>query len=229
MRFRKGLALVLTLALTLGISVSWCLADEDVDYRGEPEGAEVWEVTDEQEDREETENEETPARSSPFQDVPEDANYAKAVSTLAERGIITGDDRGNFNPDATITRAETAAIICRLMGVEEEAKSNRYQVYDDVPASNWASGYIAKATELGVFNGDGTGKFRPNDNVTYEQIIKMLVCVRGYDTQAQRAGGWPNGYISVAKDLGITSGVRFSQTANAPRSAVAMLAYNAVQ
>lgn len=166
---------------------------------------------------------------NPFPDVPDTADYAEAVISLAAMGVVTGDGVGNFNPNASITRAETATIICRIMGAEDDARANRRQVYDDVPASYWASGYIATATELGVFNGDGTGNFRPNDNVTYEQIIKMLVCACGYEAEAQRNGGWPNGYIAVAEDLGITHGLSFRQTAYAPRRAVAQLTYNLMQ
>lgn len=165
---------------------------------------------------------------NPFPDVPDGADYAEAVSALAAMGIFTGDERGNFNPGANITRAEMATIICRLLGVEEEIVTPRRQTYDDVPTRHWASGYIAKATELGVFNGDGTGNFRPSDNVTYEQVIKMLVCAMGYEPEAQRAGGWPNGYLTVAEDLGITAGIHFAATANAPRSAVVTLIYRAI-
>ena len=165
---------------------------------------------------------------NPFPDVPNDADYLEAVMYLAGAGIITGDGNGNFNPDAAITRAEVSAIVCRLMGEGDAASYISRQLYQDVDSTNWAAGYIAKATELGVFNGDGTGNFRPTDNVTYEQVIKILVCACGYESEAQALGGWPNGYIAVAKDLGITNGLSFRQTANAPRSAVAMLTYHTV-
>lgn len=166
---------------------------------------------------------------NPFPDVPDSADYATAVARLADMGIFKGDDRGNFNPNANITRAETATIICRLMGAENEAKANRRQVYDDVLTTHWASGYITQATELGVFNGDGNGKFRPEDPVTYQEMIKILVCMVGYEEEAREVGGWPNGYIAVAEDLSITEGLDFDQTAKATRSAVAQLTYNSLQ
>ncbi len=224
MKVRKGLALIVALALSL----TWCLADmEDVDTE-EPYTEET--VEDEYWEDETWEDEiwaaEDIGADNPFPDVPNDADYLDAVTYLAGEGIITGDMDGNFNPDAEITRAEVAAMICRLMGVDDEAQVARNQTYGDV-SGHWAEGYITTATRLGVFNGDGTGMFRPNDNVTYEQIIKILVCVGGHDSEARSSGGWPNGYIAVAAELGITNGVRFSQTANAPRSAVAQLIYNA--
>ncbi|MBQ7039441.1 MAG: hypothetical protein IJN39_02630, partial [Clostridia bacterium] len=62
--------------------------------------------------------------------------------------------------------------------------------------------------------------------VTYEQVVKMLVCAIGYGPAAEQAGGWPNGYIKVANDLGITEDAVMAQTGNAPRGIVAQLVYN---
>lgn len=214
---------LLTVVLTTNL-VSPALADaEDITTDGEIE--ESW--TDDSWEDEGWEDDETEL-TNPFPDVPDIADYAEAVISLAAMGIITGDDNGNFNPNATITRAEMATIICRLMGVEDEIVTPHRQTYDDVATNYWASGYIAKATELGVFNGDGTGNFRPTDNVTYQEMIKMLVCAMGYELEAQAAGSWPNGYLAVAKDLGFTTGISFAPTANAPRSAVVKMVYGAI-
>lgn len=223
---KRWLPLFLALCVALMLLPTTALAEEEV---VDVEEAYVEELFEDEYWSDESWEDEEIDFINPFPDVPNDADYLEAVAYLTDTGIITGDGNGNFNPNAAITRAEVSAIVCRLMGVESEAKSIHHQVYDDVDSANWAAGYITKATELGVFNGDGTGNFRPTDNVTYEQIIKILVCACGYESEAQRNGGWPNGYVGVAADLGITSGVRFSQTANAPRSAVAQLIYNLVQ
>ena len=159
-----------------------------------------------------------------FPDVPEDADYAEAVEVLADLGIFTGDDKGNFKPDNTITRAECAAIICRMLGVEDEAKAMKNQVFPDVPASFWGAGYIAKAAELDIIGGYGNGKFGPNDDVTMEQMIKMLVCAWGYGDYAMTLGGWPKGYADVAVEIGITD--QMASPAPAKRSEVAVWCYN---
>lgn len=164
---------------------------------------------------------------NPFPDVPDGADYAEAVIGLAEIGIIVGDGDGNFNPDATITRAEVATIICRLVGAEEDAAAMRRSVFDDVPASHWAVGYIGKAAELGIINGNGTGNFRPSAPVTYEQIVKMLVSAWGYEDWAQEEGGWPSGYLFVAEMLEIKVNVP-NFTAAVPRSTVAQLVYQTI-
>lgn len=160
-----------------------------------------------------------------FPDIPANAPYAEAVAVLSQMGIITGDDKGNFNPNSTIKRSEAATIICRLMSVEDEAKSMKNQIFTDVPSQHWAVGYVAKAVEMGVINGFGDGTFKPDDPITYEQMIKLLICAWGYTDSAVKAGGYPSGYIRVAKDLGITDNLSFNGSSPAPRSAVAVLAY----
>ena len=166
------------------------------------------------------------AGNGPFPDVPEDAGYAEAVEALAELGVLQGDSTGNFNPDSTITRAEVAAVICRLLGVEETAKTLTNSIFSDVPSSHWAIGYVAEAAEIGIISGYGDGKFGPSDPVTQQQIIKMLICAWGYDADAERLGGWATGYAKVAEELGIIESANSISSAEASRSLVAEWIYN---
>lgn len=161
-----------------------------------------------------------------FSDVPEGASYAKAVEKLAEAGIITGDENGNFNPNNTITRAEVAAMICRMMYGEEAAKSFNESPFTDVPTKHWAAGYIKWSVDCGIINGYGDGKFGPEDAVTYEQVVKMLVCSRGWEQEAEDAGGYPDGYLAMAEEIGITEDMTFTASDNAPRRAVAQMIAN---
>ena len=163
-----------------------------------------------------------------FSDVPANASYMEAVEFLREMGIFAGDDKGNFNPNQTITRAETAAVFCRMMGVEESAITLTQSPFYDVPSGHWAVGYIAKAAELGVVNGYGNGQFGPSNPVTYQEVLKMLVCSWGWGSLAEEAGGWPNGYITVATESGYTEGINFNPADNATRAAVAQLIYNSI-
>ena len=163
--------------------------------------------------------------SSGFPDVPATASYAEAVKVLSEAGIIQGDTSGNFNPDRTVTRAQTAAFLCRMLGIEESAKVKKNTKFTDVPESYWASGYIAAIAERGVISGYADGSFKPDNPVTYAQIIKMLVCAWGYEDDANSRGGYPNGYIAIAKELNILTGISFSKSATGPRRDVAALMY----
>lgn len=166
--------------------------------------------------------------ASPFPDVPENASYVEAAEVLVGLGVFQGDSQGNFNPDSSITRAQAAAVICRLVGVEEEAQAMTQQVFSDVPSSHWAVGNIAKAAELGIIGGYSDGSFRPSNPVTQKQMIKMLVCAWGYGQSAEEAGGWPVGYTSLAEELGIVGNANAITDAPAKRSEVAAWCYNAL-
>ena len=160
-----------------------------------------------------------------YKDVPADAEYAGALDLLSSLDIIKGDDLGNFNPDATITRAEMAAIVCRAKGLESAANGAKgATVFTDVAADHWASGYINLASQNNIINGYGNGKFGPEDTVTYEQVIKMLVCALGFEPMAAANGGWATGYLVVANRYKVTEGA----AADATRKNVATLVYNAL-
>ena len=51
---------------------------------------------------------------SPFADVPEDAWYANAVDILYHLGLLQGDEKGNFNPDALIDHQQFLTILARV-------------------------------------------------------------------------------------------------------------------
>lgn len=161
-----------------------------------------------------------------FPDVAADAQYAAAVEALSKDGIFAGDENGLFNPERTITRAEYSTIICRLLGVEDEAKQLTAAHFSDVPVSHWAVGYVAKATELGIINGKGDGTFAPAEEVTSEQAVKMLICAVGFEDEAVDAGGWPDGYMSVARDFGYLDGIAETGNQTMPRAHIALLLHN---
>ena len=160
----------------------------------------------------------------PYADVSKSDPCAEAVLELYDAGIMEGSG-GMFRPDSTITRQEFAAVICRLLDEEENAQAITASVFTDVPDTEWSVGYIARAAELKIVNGYGGGRFGPKDPVTVEQAAKMLVCAWGYEDAAIAAGGWPSGYMSVARDIGILTGVTEAGAAPAKRSVVAMMAY----
>ncbi len=163
-----------------------------------------------------------------YPDVDDNASYVEAVETLNALGIMIGDDKGNFNPEASITRAETAAIVTRMKALGEAASAAGGTNFSDVPADHWAAGYINLAEQSKIINGYGDGTFGPSDAVTYEQVIKMIVAALGYTPEADTKGGYPSGYMIIASREEITKGVSVTAGAEAPRSAVARLVFNAL-
>ncbi len=162
--------------------------------------------------------------TSSFPDVDEDAPYADAVEYLNSIGVMQGDENGNFNPNHPVSRAEMAAIICRILGEAENLTTS--ETFTDVPVSHWANGYVAKAASLNIVNGYGDGKFGPSDNVTYEQGITMIIRSAGGEEAAEAYGGYPDGYIFVADENGFLNGVVCSKGSQLLRSDIAIILYN---
>lgn len=164
-----------------------------------------------------------------FPDLDKTANYAEAVSVLADLGILTGYSDGTIQPEGDITRAEFAAIVCRIKGLENAANSAKgTTVFTDVAADHWASGYINMASQQGIINGVGNGLFLPEENVKFEEAVKMVVAALGYTPKAEGMGAYPTGYLAVASQIGVTTGVSGVNGEAANRGTVARLAYNAL-
>ena len=156
-----------------------------------------------------------------YSDVEEGTYVSEAVTVLSNLDILNGYEDGTFKPEATITRAEMAKIVCEALGYYGMGSDKT--PFDDVEPKHWAAGYINTAASLGIINGYGNGKFGPEDTVTYEQAVKMVVCALGYEAMAADRGGWPAGYTSVAANIGLTKDMSSSV-----RGDIAVLIYNAL-
>ncbi|MBQ3111006.1 MAG: S-layer homology domain-containing protein [Clostridia bacterium] len=171
------------------------------------------------------------ASAANYSDVASNASYADAVNLLSNLGIITGFEDGTFRPDETVTRAQAAAMIVRMLGLADEVEMGETD-FTDVAADNWASGYINVAYANGIINGMGDGTFNPEGEVTYGQIVKMIVCALGYEPVALANGGYLGGgylYAGSAQVTGFTKGVAGTANAAASRATVARLIYNALE
>ena len=123
----------------------------------------------------------TVALGATYTDVAEDSAYSTAVESLSKLGIVTGYEDGTYGPEKTVTRAEMAALIARIQGYGETAKAQTNTAFADVPASHWASGYVAYAANQNIVNGYGDGTFGPEDTVKYEQAVTMIMRTLGFE------------------------------------------------
>lgn len=169
-----------------------------------------------------------------FTDVTENSPYNEAISTMVSLGLLKGYDDGTFRPNDTITRAEFAAVITRAIGLEEIAAStSSVEIFTDMStngAAHWASGYVRVAYDKKIILGMGDGTFAPDDPITYEQAVKMIVCTLGREAAANDKGGYPGGYILEANDINLTRNATMSPTNGpAPRGMVAQLVFNSLE
>lgn len=171
------------------------------------------------------------AFAASFSDVPATANYASAVNNLTALSIIDGYEDGTFKPDNKVTRAEVTKMVVAALAQSSAAASAKTNTnFTDVTADHWAAGYInVGVNSTGFIVGMGDGTFQPESNVTYAQIVKMLVSSLGYGGMAVQAGGYPTGYMTIAEDRGITAGISgVNSSDEVSREVVARLINNAL-
>ena len=106
-----------------------------------------------------------------FADVSADSYYAKAVAWAIENGITGGTGNGLFSPDATCTRAQSAAFLYRAAGSPAVGGSAGFS---DVAADAYYAQAVAWAKEHGITDGIGGGLFGSANDCTRAQIAAFL-------------------------------------------------------
>lgn len=104
-----------------------------------------------------------------FSDVSDGQWHNKAISTMAKLGIVKGRRADRFDPDASITRAEFAAICARFSTKPVENSSS----FSDI-SGHWAENEIERAAAFGWISGYPDGTFRPDARITRAEAMTMI-------------------------------------------------------
>ena len=163
----------------------------------------------------------------------ESIDYTEAVEVMNAVGVLIGDEKGNFNAKAELTRAQAAKIVAYLDlgGKTAEAIVGAGNVFTDVPATHWAAGFIEYCAGAGYIAGRGDGTFAPDAKVTGVQFAKMLLCALGYKANIEGYVGsdWT---IAISRDANANSLYKdLSIAANTvlTREQAAQMAFNALK
>ena len=110
-----------------------------------------------------------------FEDIKDkSAEMQNAIKTLAAKGIINGTSETTFSPDASISRAEIAALIVRTLS---KLDPNEDGGFVDVTKDNWFFGVAGSSRKHGIINGYEDNTFRGNNVILKEQIIAVTARV----------------------------------------------------
>ena len=104
-----------------------------------------------------------------FSDVSDGQWHNKAISTMAKLGIVKGRRADRFDPDASITRAEFAAICARFNTKPVENSGS----FSDI-SGHWAENEIERAAAFGWISGYPDGTFRPDARITRAEAMTMI-------------------------------------------------------
>ncbi|MBQ4561377.1 MAG: S-layer homology domain-containing protein [Clostridia bacterium] len=176
-----------------------------------------------------------------FTDVKSNHWFCKAVTYVAEKGLMVGTDEGVFSPNVKFTRAMTVQVLSQLSGDDLSAYTDTD--FPDVPEGAWFETAVSWAADKEIVVGVD-GKFKPNDSVTREQLARMIhqfaekygiynLFPAEYSTDdfadANRIGTWAKDDVEWAVYNGVISGVgnnRLDPGGTATRAQAAQLFYS---
>lgn len=125
-----------------------------------------------------------------------------AFAEVNEQNLSTMDliVESEKNESDYVTRAEFAAIIVRGFGINETENA----IYFSDMHNHWAYDYAQKVSAAGIAQGLENGKFAPEQPVTFNQAIKMLVSAVGYVPTDNK---YPETFIKIAEENSILEGI----------------------
>lgn len=169
----------------------------------------------------------------PFTDVSASTYYFDAVKWAASKGVTSGTNATEFEPNAICTRAQTVTFLWRAMGSPEPASS--VNLFTDVKADAYYYKAVLWAVEKGITKGTSDTTFSPDATVTRSQTVTFLYRAAGNPT-----AGTTNPFTDVNADAyyasavlwavkeGITSGTTattFSPDEDCTRAQIVTLLY----
>ncbi|MEO3947255.1 S-layer homology domain-containing protein [Gorillibacterium sp. CAU 1737] len=153
---------------------------------------------------------------------------AQKYDAMAEAGIFNGNNaNGDRDLDQPMTRAQLAKVITLTLGLTEDATAAN--AYKDIVSYHWGKPFIGAAVKAGIMNGVSATAFKPNANMTIEELATVLVRAAKLEPKADatvdgKVSVWAKGYVAAALEAKlIVAGSDY--TGNALRSALVDGAY----
>ncbi len=153
----------------------------------------------------------------------------EATIDVSRSIILLGYGDGDLHEEDSLTRAQLATIICRLLEEESiaELSLDNGQHFTDVPADMWCYEYVQIIAKAGIVYGVGGGSYDPNGTVTWAQVLTVLsrfVPVQDYTLQYITYDGWALQSVQTAASLGwIEDSADFNPDAVISRGALVQL------
>jgi hypothetical protein len=131
------------------------------------------------------------------------------VKFLIDKKVITGYPDGTFKPDNYITRAEIAVALTKVTNRTTDLDNMAArEIFSDLKGYDWARGYINTMVDAKVVKGMSESTFAPGKNISYAELITMLVRLKsGAASEVDTYGTWPNNYITYAQTYNLLGDV----------------------
>ena len=155
--------------------------------------------------------------------------YEGVVDRVARLGIINGVSDKAFAPNKSITRAELAKMIVYTKGLQKYADTSGIKSNFKDTKGHWAESYIATAADLELLKGYGDGTFKPDKEVSYAEVVAIVLRGLGYVNIDETEGSaWYSGYIKRMFEIELEEGIEEYKSYESPakRGDVAILWWN---
>lgn len=162
------------------------------------------------------------------------------IQYVIDKKLVEGYEDGTYGLDKNIKRSEITRLLVLANGNEELAKQlqGSMKIYSDVDAKHWANGVISVGTTvpsdangIAMLAGYPDGSFKPENDVTYAELAKMLVVLAKKDLTADmvKNAKWATSWMTWAAQLGILDDVNVVDSNKAANRADAFtMIYNAL-
>ena len=161
-----------------------------------------------------------------YADVTSEQNQ-EAIEVLKSVGIMTGDEKGNFNPEAKLTRNEMAVVMSNLMAYNIKNYANTSH-FTDVP--EWAEPYVAACYTNGITAGVTATTYGGSENLTTAQAALMVMKALGYfQYQSDFENDWQLSTVKQANKIDLFDDVDAGVKEDITRNQLAQLVLNALE
>ena len=151
------------------------------------------------------------------------------ISLLNDLEIMQGDGNGDMGLERAVSRAEFAKIaIAASPAKNSVAVGLKVSPYKDVPHTKWYAPYIRAAVTAGYVAGYLDATYRPDNTVTYEEAITVMLRILNY-ADNEFGAAYPYGQIAKAKGLDMLDNVNANIGDALTRRQVMNLVYNTLQ
>ncbi len=184
---------------------------------------------------------------APFETIKDFADAINSVLDDAE-GTEDGEDEVTpSRPSGVVTGVKTEGSFSSTTSGTSYTPGNaninvqvpNVSVFSDLATTHWAYESIVALKDEGIISGKGDGSFAPNDNVTREEFVKMLVLSLGLNNTdgetpvlSDMSGNeWFAPYVYAAFSSGIVNGIGegFGVGQNITRQDMAVLCARAIE
>lgn len=137
-----------------------------------------------------------------FKDIVHDDDGYSIIATIADEGIMKGNENGEFKPNEKLTRAQMATILVKAFNLQGQSTYS----FRDVSDKHWASSAIKSLYQNNITTGYSDNTFKPNNHITRTQFAVFMARVLNPEFREAKASCFkPNNVKNYVVNVAATT------------------------